>query len=332
MRASFVIYFVALAICARADWPFPNSDGTVWNYSLQREPDEDAVPFSRQIFAPEKSDDKANLRIETQIDGTLRSTEFLKNVGNAVFATAHRAENGGTEAFEPPMTILPADLQFGVEWDYRGLIAGIDLTLRLKFTGEGEVEVPAGKFRAFHIRGEQNAGVGTIADLWFVHGVGWVKEMVTQRSPSGDLLSRSTIELVKLPISNDAAPTPEPKKLEASVSTSSDGDPLRSISADALQIVARWQGHALRKNAKIRAVWIAEDTGGVAPPEFKVDEATAIASSPEAFGKFTLSRPADGWASGKYRVEFYVDKELVSTASVIIAPPPPQPSPSALDF
>jgi hypothetical protein len=95
------------------------------------------------------------------------------------------------------------------------------------------------------------------------------------------------------------------------------------VSADALQIVARWRGHGLRKNARIRAVWIAQDTD-VAPVDFKVDEATAVAAISNAFGKFTLSRPSDGWATGKYRVEFYVDDELSDTVDLTITPSEPR--------
>ena len=78
-------------------------------------------------------------------------------------------------------------------------IAGLDLNLPLKIVGEGDIDVPAGKFRALHFRGEKNDGLFTVADFWFVRGVGSIKETVTQRSPSGDLLSRNTIELAKLP-------------------------------------------------------------------------------------------------------------------------------------
>ena len=170
----------------------------------------------------------------------------------------------------------------------------------------------------------------TVADFWFVRGVGWIKETVTQRSPSGDLLSRNTIELLNLPARQQTQPIAEKKKLEASVSTSSDGDPLNVISDDALQIVARWRGHGLRKNARIRAAWIAQDTG-IVPVDFKVDEANAVAPTGNAFGKFTLSRPPDGWATGKYRVEFYVDDKLIETVQLTITPAPPR-SRSALDF
>ena len=94
--------------------------------------------------------------------------------------------------------------------------------------------------------------------------------------------------------------------------------------------MARWRGHGLRKNARVRAVWIAQDTG-IAPVDFKVDEATAVAPIADAFGKFTLSRPPDGWATGKYRVEFYVDDKLTDTVELTITPAPPR-SRTALDF
>jgi hypothetical protein len=317
------------ASVTQAEWPIPTADGTTWQYAFTRGGETEPETLTRQVFAPRNADEQNTLRIETAINGVAHSTEFFKNDGQAILTTAHRREGGNTETFDPPITILPGDLSFGAEWKYRGPVAGLDLNLPVKIVGEGEIEVPAGKFRALHFRGERNDGLFTVADFWFVRGVGSIKETVTQRSPGGDLLSRNTIELVKLPAQHQAEPT-EKKKMEASVSTSSDGDPLNVISDDALQIVARWRGHGLRKNARIRAVWIAQDTG-IAPVDFKVDEATAIAPIGGAFGKFTLSRPPDGWATGKYRIEFYVDDELTETVDLTITPSPPR-SRSALDF
>jgi hypothetical protein len=317
------------ASVTQAEWPIPTADGTTWQYALTREGESEPGTLTRQIFAPRNVDEENTLRIETAINGVVRSTEFLKSDGKSILATAQRGEGGNTEAFDPPITILPGDLSFGAEWRYRGPVAGLDLNLPLKIVGEGEIEVPAGKFRALHFRGEKNDGFYTVADFWFVRGIGSIKETVTQRSPSGDLLSRNTIELVKLPALHQAEPA-EKKNLEASISTSSEGDPLNVISDDALQIVARWRGHGLRRNARIRAVWIAQDTG-IAPVDFKVDEATAVAPIGSAFGKFTLSRPPDGWATGKYRVEFYVDDKLTETVELNITPSPPR-SRSALDF
>jgi hypothetical protein len=313
-----------------AEWPIPTTDGTTWQYALTSEEESGPGTLTRRVSVPKDFDEQNVLRIETSINGVIQSTEFLKSDGQAILKTARRGAAGSTEAFDPPVTILPADLSFGAEWNYRGPLAGLDINLPLTIVGEGEIEVPAGKFRALHFRGERRDSFYTVADSWFVRGIGSIKETVAQRAPSGELLTRQTIELVKLPAPHSAEPTVEKKKLEASVSTSSKGDPLSVISADALQIVARWRGHGLRKNAKIRAVWIAQDTG-VAPIDFKVDEATAIAPVAGAFGKFTLSRPADGWATGKYRVEFYVDNELTETVDLTIIAAPVRSRPAA-DF
>ena len=330
-RFCAILFVVVIgASVTQAEWPIPTADGTTWQYALTREGETESGTLTRQVFAPKNPSEQNTLRIETAINGVAHSTEFLKNESNAILATAYRGEGGSTEAFNPPITILPEDLSFGTEWNYRGPIAGLDLNLPLKIVGEGEIEVPAGKFRALHFRGEKNVGFFTVADFWFVRGVGSIKETVTQRSPGGDLLSRNTIELVKPPAPHQSEPIAGKKKLEGSVSTSSDGDPINVISDDALQIVARWRGHGLRKNARVRAVWIAQDTG-IAPIDFKLDEATAVAPVGSAFGKFTLSRPPDGWATGKYRVEFYVDDVLTETLELTITPSPPRVH-SAVDF
>jgi hypothetical protein len=318
------------ASVTQAEWPIPTADGTTWQYSFTRDSETEPGTLTRQVFAPKNPNEQNALRIETAINGSAYSTEFLKNESNAILATGYRVQGRNSEAFDPPITILPGDLSFGAEWNYRGPVAGLDLNLPLKIVGEGEIEVPAGKFRALHFHGEKNDGFFTAADFWFVRGVGSIKETVSQRSPSGGLLSRNSIELVKLPALHGTDPAVETKKLEASVSTSSDGDPLNVISDDALQIVARWRGRGLRRNARIRAVWIAQDTG-IAPVDFKVDEATAVAPISNAFGKFTLSRPPDGWATGKYRVEFYVDDKLTETVELTITASLPR-SRSALDF
>ena len=313
-----------------AECPIPTTDGTTWQYVFTREGETEPGTLTRQVFVPKNSSEENTLRIETAIDGIAFSTEFLKNEGNALLATAYRDQGGKNEAFDPAVTILPGELNVGAEWNYHGPIAGLDLNLPLKIVGEGEIDVPAGKFRALHFRGEKNEGLLTVADFWFVRGVGSIKETVTQRSPDGNLLGRNTIELLNLPARQQTETIAGKKKLEASVSTSSDGDSLNVISDDALQIVARWRGHGLRKNARVRAVWIAQDTG-IAPVDFKIDEATAVAPIADAFGKFTLSRPSDGWATGKYRVEFYVDDKLTDTVELTITPSPPR-TRSALDF
>jgi hypothetical protein len=120
------------------------------------------------------------------------------------------------------------------------------------------------------------------------------------------------------------APRPEvqpPKPLSTGVSGDAVGAFATKFSTETPKLYARWQGHGLRDHAKIRAVWIAEDVGDVAPANYTIDEATATATVPEAHGAFTLSRPSDGWAPGAYRVEFYLDGDLVDTVKIKISAP-----------
>lgn len=112
------------------------------------------------------------------------------------------------------------------------------------------------------------------------------------------------------------------KKLSAGVSKGATGEFVDVFPADSPRIYARWQGSDLRVNAKIRAVWIAENVGDIAPANYKIDEATTLATAPDSHGIFTLGRPEDGWAPGIYRVEFYIDETLAETVKLKITPPP----------
>ena len=70
--------------------------------------------------------------------------------------------------------------------------------------------------------------------------------------------------------------------------------------------------------ARIRVVWVAENVAEVAPPDYVIDEASTIANSPNAYGTLTLDRPDGGWAPGDYRVDCYLDAELIDSAKLKI--------------
>jgi hypothetical protein len=301
-------------------WPFPAKDGTTWQYTFAREPENDKAVLTRQIVAsskPQKQD--ASLQVEEKINGAMQAAEILKIENGALLVVAQRAADGKVTVLAPPETLLPAKMGPGISWNFHGEIAGIGLSMPLKIVAEEQIQIPAGKFRAWHVHGEQAGTVATTAEQWWVPGVGLVKESVTQRSPTGHLIGRRTVELTVPPSMEPARAALDTRPFEASVSTSTAGASMDIISADALQIVARWRVRRPAGNAKVRAVWIAEDTGGIVPANYKVDEATAIATPPESVGTFTLSRPSDGWAAGKYRVEFYVQDALAGTARITIA-------------
>jgi hypothetical protein len=158
-------------------------------------------------------------------------------------------------------------------------------------------------------------------DRWFAIGTGIVKDVTAMRDSRGDLLERISLELMEQP---KIVERPEvksagaPKKISVDLAKQRLGVATTTFSSDTRQIYARWRGARLREGAKVRAVWIAENIGEDFPPDYKVDEATAITEGPVAHGAFTLSRPDDGWALGDYRVELYVDDVLVDTMKLKI--------------
>lgn len=311
MRTVLAVFTCSI-VSAFGQWPFPTAEGTTWEYSLTRDLDESPLNLTRRVVKNESG----SLRIDTTIDGENNFSQLLQNQAGQILAIANRVGDNESTALDPPATVFPGKFEGGESWNFRGEIAGVPLQLPLKILQNEEVEVPAGKFHAWHIRGEDQAGFSTVVDEWFVPDLGSVKETITQRSPSGDLLTRNTLELVHAP---KTAASAAAKPLEASVSTSTAGEPMEHISPGALQIIARWRVHGVRVGTKIRAAWVAEDVGSLAEPEYKVDEATAIATTPDAVGTFTLSRPPDGWAEGRYRVDFYLGDSLADSVKLTIA-------------
>ncbi len=119
------------------------------------------------------------------------------------------------------------------------------------------------------------------------------------------------------PEENSAPPAP-PKKLTVEVSSDPAGGLKTQFKSNVVNIYVRWHGHDLPDGATVRVAWVAEDVGDLVEPNFIIDETETVATAPDASARFTLGRPPDGWAEGKYRLEFYVDDLPVETIKVTI--------------
>src|SRR5206468_8778136 len=174
---------------------------------------------------------------------------------------------------------------------FNGQAGELTVHQRYDVGGEEDIEVPAGKFHAVHIHGEQTSPSRMVIDRWFASGVGIVKDVTTMRAANGDLLQRISLELAERPkienkpeVKSDAVP----KRLSVSLAQEQFGKPSTVFSSDTPQIYVRWQSQRLRKGARVKAVWIAENIAEDFPPDYKVDEASAVAEGPTAHGAFTL--------------------------------------------
>jgi len=339
--ASSVQKFALLALVAvplgfvSATELIPTELGTGWRYNMTQEvgkglrvPDSkmDADgkirrPVLYRIAGMENVDGKDLLKFEMHRAGVVTNTDLLSVDEHGIICSARINVDGEMIKFSPPQTMIGTPLKRGTSWNFDGQAGEMKVHQHYEVTGEEDVEVPAGEFHAFRIHGEQTSPSPMTIDRWFVTGTGIVKDVTTMLRPNGDLLERISLELMERPkivdrpeVKSDRAP----KKISVDLAKQRFGKPTAIFSSDTAQIYARWQGDHLRKDAKVRAVWIAENIGDDAPPDYKVDEATTVAEGPRSQGAFILSRPDDGWALGDYRAEFYVDDVLVDTVKLKI--------------
>lgn len=307
----------------------PIDDGMTWRYRMTEETgegfrieglpaDEEKIelPVVYRSSGPREMDGQKLTAFEMHRSGVVTTTELMKVDERGIVCVGRIDRNGELTRLNPSQIIVPP-LVKGTSWDYDPQIGETKVHQHCAIVGQEDVDLAAGKFRAFKIHIEQTEPNIFFEDRWFVGGVGIVKDVTTTRTADGDLLKRVSLELLERP---KIAPRPEvnAKKLSASVSSEAVGGAMSAIPNDAEKIFARWKGNGLRQDAKIRCVWIAENIGEVAPPNYVIDEAAATATAPDARGIFTFSRPEEGWAPGQYRVEFYLDDALAETVKLKI--------------
>ncbi|MDB6146615.1 MAG: hypothetical protein JWO45_279 [Spartobacteria bacterium] len=313
----------------------PTTPGMSWPYNMTQETGE-GVRFSKtaanadgriqasviyRLNGSREVNGKTLLEFEMHREGRITNTDLLTVDDQGINCWARIDENGKTSALEHAQTIVCAPLRTGAEWNFESEVEGEKLHQHYRVIGEEEIAVPAGKFRAFHIYGEQSAPVRMNIDRWFVAATGIVKDVTETRSENGDLLRRISLELSARPKVSARPVVRSPaleKKLTATLGQEAIGTGATEFVSTTPKIYARWQGGGLREGAKIRVVWIAEKVADIAPPDYVIDEATTAATAPDSHGIFALSRPETDWTPGDYRVEFYVDGALTDAVKLKI--------------
>jgi hypothetical protein len=279
------------------------------------------LPVIYRLDGKEDVDGKALFKFEMHRAGSITNTDLVSVDEHGITCWARINLDGELIKFDPPQTMVAAPLRDGATWNFDGQAGDLKAHQSYQVTGEEDIEVPAGEFHAFHIRGDQSSPSRMTIDRWFVPGTGIVKDVTTMRALDGDLLQRISLELTERPkIENrpEVNAGTAPKRVSVSFAKDQFGKASTVFSSDTPQICVRWQGQRLRKGEKVKAVWIAENIGEDFPPDYKVDEASATVESPNTHGVFTLARPEDGWAIGAYRVEFYVDDVFIDAAKLKI--------------
>ena len=103
-----------------------------------------------------------------------------------------------------------------------------------------------------------------------------------------------------------------PRVTRAEMGTDSTDDyhiigPSSEYYPDTAKSVCVWNIAEADLSVPIKSVWIAEDIGAGAPPNYQIAENSVSAVNE---GKFYVTSPANGWPVGKYRLEIYIGDNL----------------------
>jgi len=327
---TFLIWLQPL-LCIAAEPLFPAAEGTTWNYEMIQErlgPDfnlseptqKDRFAVSYRIAGTQQLENLDFVKMEMDREGVRASTDLIRQEENGIVCAARLDAKGALVRFYPPQTMVMTPLKTGTKWKFEGKIGETKVSQYYEISGEEDVEVPAGKFRAWHVHCDQTAPTSATIDRWFVLGTGFVKIETQVSSPAGAMLERTALALkeppkvgVKTETKPEAKPAQGESNLIVGVSKEPKGELTATFNAAAPAIYARWQGRGLPGKAAIHAVFIAENVAGVAA-DYEIDDADAVTPSPNAHGVFTLTQPEGGWTPGDYRVEFFVNDEPAGTA------------------
>lgn len=129
------------------------------------------------------------------------------------------------------------------------------------------------------------------------------------------------------PVATPAAPKPAPQGLQvcARVAAQRCVTPTRRFTPDIPEINAALVTNTIPQSPRATVVWIAEDTGGAAPPNYRIASkdlelsGAALKAATNVTVSGSLSRPTKGWPIGSYRVEVHMDGKIVATEKFSIA-------------
>jgi uncharacterized RDD family membrane protein YckC len=105
----------------------------------------------------------------------------------------------------------------------------------------------------------------------------------------------------------DAAAAGAPRYENVVVSDSKGGAPVSTFKPATAKIFVDAQLEDVRSGSKARSDWIAVDTGGAAPANYKIATTEMKVGGLINHVTFSFSKPNAGWPAGDYRVDLFID-------------------------
>ncbi len=173
---------------------YPLREGLAWTYAakIAEKGKQTEIPASTRVTGKKKVGDAECFSVETRVGGSV-SREFVTVDGAGV--RVHGSSHESAEyVYGTPLLRLKVPLAKGISWEGEAGRGGVTVAYRSKVEDEEEVEVPAGKYRAFRVRVDMESPAGKTESLsWYAKGTGLVRQWVRQSNPSAAV--ELTIEL-----------------------------------------------------------------------------------------------------------------------------------------
>ena len=214
-RLLSLLGWFAYACSVNAEPLFPTAPGTTWKYQMTQEfgagvkandpsikPDADGkvrLPVTISVAGSEKIDDVSVHTFEMRRQDAVQTIQFLQVNEQGIFELARGDGSGDRIKFNPPQKTLSFPLKVGEKWEYHGEGAGEKVEETYEIVAQESVQVPAGKFDAYHLRVIGTMPFQSVVDRWFVPNVGYVKDVTEVKRPDGRLVQRITLELKEPP-------------------------------------------------------------------------------------------------------------------------------------
>ncbi len=184
-----------LALAGRQEDYYPLAEGCAWSSRAtvpRANQQKQELPASMRVMGKKKVKDVDCFVVENEVAG-VASREYVAADSGGVKVYGG-SQHGVEFVYDKPILRLKYPLQAGASWQDRAGEGGAVVEYKTTVAGEEEVEVPAGKFKAFKLKIETTSPAGRVeAYNWHARGVGIVKQSLKHSGPRGDL--EITIEL-----------------------------------------------------------------------------------------------------------------------------------------
>jgi PEP-CTERM motif len=110
-------------------------------------------------------------------------------------------------------------------------------------------------------------------------------------------------------------------KINVIATTGLEDEPTTTFATDTPKIYAIFKTKGISAGDEVQGALIAEDVGHAAAANTKVLEQKLSLNEDTDGGDSNFSKPTNGWPAGKYRLELYVNGEVVAKAKFTVGSP-----------